>query len=555
MLIEALLAAGDLGRLHEIGRVLIRHGFGDFVQRTGIASVLARAGQALRLHIPKHEPLPLPARARLALEELGPTFVKLGQLMASRHDMLPPEWIEEFSRLHSRVGSVPFEQVRQQLEEDLGASALERFESFDEVPMAAGSIAQVYAASLRGEGEVVVKVRRPGIEAVVQADLRLLARLAELVESELRELRRFRPKQLLRQFARSLRGELDMRLEARNLGMIAGDFEAEERVVFPRVIASFTRERLMVQTRLRGLSASDFMSGARPLEFDAQGFARTGADLFMRMVFEHGRYHADPHPGNVLLMAGGRVGLIDFGMVGRLGDRRRRELLALMAAVVRRDEEVLVEVLLDWAEGRGPVPLELAQEVSSFLDIHHGRELGEVDVGAMLLDVAEIMRQQELQLPSDVAMLIKLFVTLEGLGRGLDPHFNLALSLEPIARSLYLRERKPRALLRRSLRELRLVLAQLPADVKGIVMQLRRGGLRMDLDLERLERLGQQVERSANRITVGLVTAALIVGTSVVMTVDRGPTLLGFPVLGLVGFLSSFGVGMGLLWSIMRSGR
>ena len=242
MLLEALIAVSDLGRVREIATVLVKHGFGDLVHRTGLPRMLAKAGHALRLRksAEVHDESTA-VRARRTLEELGPTFAKLGQLLASRPDLLPPEWTSELSRLHANVTSLPFEEVRAQLEEDLGTPPEAAFASFETKPIAAGTIAQVYAASLHDGRRVVVKVRRPGIEDVVNADLRLLARFAHLLEQEDSELRRFRPQQVVRQFARVMRAELDFRIESRNLQSISDHLAERDDVALPEVIGDWTR--------------------------------------------------------------------------------------------------------------------------------------------------------------------------------------------------------------------------------------------------------------------------------------------------------------------------
>ncbi|MCA8956365.1 MAG: phosphotransferase, partial [Planctomycetes bacterium] len=486
---------------------------------------------------------------------LGPTFVKLGQVLASRPDMLPPEWIEEFRKLHTHVTAVPFAEIRSQLEEDLGMRVSEAFTEFVEQPLAAGSIAQVHRARLMSGVAVAVKVRRPEIRAKVIADLRLLQRLADLLESEVSDLRRFRPRKVVRHFARTMRAELDLLIEAKNLQAVAHNLSDNDEIVLPEVVPRFTRERLLVMTLLEGEHVEAWLQHqARPGPA-TRSVARIGADAVLKMVLVDGLYHADPHPGNVLVLSGARVGLVDFGMVGRLSDTRRREFAALMIAIAERDEEAVTDVLLDWSDG-GQVDVEqLTQDAQALLDRFQGVVLRDLDVTALLADIAEIVRENNLAFPADVSMLIKVFVSLEDLGRRLDPEFDMSAHLEPLARIMIRRLHSPWVLLRRGIRDSARVLAGLPHDIKSLVARARRGGMKLELDLERLDHFGRQLDRSANRITFGMVTAALIVGTSIAMTIDGGPTLWGLPAIGLLGFLSSALLGLGLLWSVLRSGR
>ncbi len=556
MLWKTLNTARDLGRLHEIAAVLVRHGLGDIVHRTGVAGALESAGRVLRVRASEpSEQLSLPERCRRALEELGPTFVKLGQVLASRSDLLPPEWVEQFSKLHEEVSELPFEALREQLEEDLGASPHDLFDELDEQPLAAGSIAQVHRAKLPNGRDVVLKVRRPGIEEEVLADLRLLARLGELLEQEVRELRRYRPRRIAREFARTMKAEMDLAIEAKNLRAIADNLSGQPSVAIPEVIDGYTRERLLVLSHMEGLSAAEWIAGNRPEGLQPAGIAQIGAEAVLHMVFVDGLYHADPHPGNVLFLPDGRIGLLDFGMVGRLSEDRRREFLSLLSATADHDEAGVVDALVQWTVESEP-DLELLQhDARAFLDRYHGVPLKHLDVTRMLRDLTEIVRENNLSLPADVAMLMKVFVTLEGLGRALDPDFDMSAHVEGAADEMMERIASPSALAQRGLVELRRMATSLPSDLRAVMTRMRRGEFRIEMDMKRLEQFGNQIDRSANRLTLGLVTSALIVGTSIAMTVGTGPSLFGLPAIGLLGFASSMIVGMWLVWQILRSGR
>jgi ubiquinone biosynthesis protein len=556
VLLDVLIAAEDLGRLQEITRILVQSGFEDLAQRMGLLGLLQRTGRLLRIERAERITEGGTAqRARVALEALGPTFVKLGQLLASRTDLMWPEWVEEFSLLQSRVGTVAWEKLRPQLEEDLGAPPEQVFTDLDIEPLAAGSIAQVHRAKLPDGRSVVLKIRRPGIDKKVASDLRLLERLAEIFEREITELRRFRPTMVVRQFARSIKAELDFMIEARNTQLCAHNMAEVEDLVIPDVFSEYSSRRLLVLSYIEGHPADAFIRGERRDDFDPVHVANVGADTILRMVFIHGFYHADPHPGNVLFLAAGQVALLDFGMVGRLSDERRQQFTLLLAAVIERDEEGLVDTLLEWSDG-GETDIEvLQQDCNDFLDRYTARELKDLNVAGMLEDITRIVRENDLILPADVAGLIKVFLTLEGLGRRLDPSFSLDAHLEPLARRMMLEMRSPRRLVARNWRDLRRLAIALPRDLRKVVQRLRRSGFKMEFDLQRLDDFGRQLDRSANRITVGLITSALIVGTSIAMTIDSGPTIFGLPILGLFGFGTSFAIGLMLLWSILRSGN
>jgi ubiquinone biosynthesis protein len=563
MLTGTLDAARDMGRLNTIARVLIRHGLGDLVHRLGLADLLARAGHALqREHAADLARLDPPEQVRLALEELGPTFVKLGQILAGRADLLGPEWIAQFEQLHSHVPAVPLQTLLGPLREDLGGEPAEVFARFDTEPLAAASIAQVHRARLKDGAEVVVKIRRPGIEQTITADLRLLRRLAALVETQMPQFKPYRPRQLVHELARSLQRELDLVTECRNAERIAAHMQPLPWVLIPRVHWSHTRERMNVQDFIDGVP------GHALHRLDAEGYdrpllARRGAQAVLKMIVEDGLFHADPHPGNVFYLPGNRIAFIDFGMVGRLSPRRRDDILALLLGLVERDPPAVADVLLDWTgdaatEGSGADLEQLETELEAFVDQYHGVPLAQLHLGQMLSDVTTLLREHRLALPGDLALLIKAFITLEGLGRGLDPGFHMAGEALPLLRRALHARYQPQALAASAWRKLRrgwTLAGQLPHDAFALLRKLRRGRMRIGLELAHLQRVGDQLDRAASRMAMALVIAALIVGSSIVMTVEGGPTLLGLPLFGFLGFVGAVIGGLWLLGSIRRSGR
>lgn len=558
MLIETLVAARDIGRLHDMAGVLVRHGFGDTVRRLGLADRLERAGRALNwAHAADLARVAPPVQVRLALEELGPAFVKLGQVLAGRADLLGPEWIAELEKLHSQVPPVPLEALRPQLAEDLGGQPEAVFARFDPEPLAAASIAQVHRAQLADGTEVVVKIRRPGIESVIEADLRLLGHLAELAEAEIPTLQPYRPRLLVRELARSLRRELDLAAECRHAERIAAQLAPLPFIAIPRVHWAYTRERVNVQDFLDGVPGHELARLTPEAGFDRRELARRGAQAVLQTIVQDGFFHADPHPGNVIYLPGNRVGFIDFGMVGRLSARRREELLALLLGLVERDPPAVADVLLDWAgDAHGVNLAQLETEIEGFVDQYHGAPLAELHLGQMLGEVTAILRGHRLGLPSDLALLIKAFISLEGMGRGLDPAFHMTTEALPLLRRVMRARYQPRVLGERAWRALRRGLAvaeQLPGDVSRLLRNARRGKVHVGLELAHLRRVGDQIDRAANRLAMALVIAALVIGSSIVMTVPGGPTLMGLPVFGFLGFCGAVIGGLWLVRSIWRS--
>ncbi len=554
---ETLNSARDLRRLHDIAVVLIRYGFADVVQRIGLAEALERAGKALGWKAAEGlTELSTPARMRRALEELGPTFVKLGQVLATRVDLLPAEWTAELGKLQDAAPAVPHAEIWAQLQEDLGAAPESVFAEVETRPMAAASLAQVHRARLTDGTDVVLKVRRPGIRPVVEADLRLLNHLAEIVEAEVPELRRYRPREVIAGFTQSMRRELDFSYECRNAVRIAVNFAECPEIVVPHIHWRWSGERLNVQDYITGIPGRD-LSAVDTAGLDRKQLARRGANAVLKMTLEDGFFHADPHPGNLFYLPDNRIAFIDFGMVGRLSEERRYQVALLLHYLVARDAASAAGVLLDWADSAVKVET-LTAEIEDFLDQYHGLPLKQLHLGAMLSDVAGILRSHGLVLPTDLALLIKVFITLEGMGRQLDPEFDIAAECAPFLERVMLDHYAPRAVMERSGRALRSamhLLEDLPKSLNGLLSVARHGKLQAQIDVVWFKRVGNQIDRAASRLTVGIVTASLVIGSSIVMAageVSRASSLRSF---GMFVFTSAALGGVWLLISIWRGRR
>lgn len=556
MLRETLSVVRDLPRLHDIATVLIRYGWGDMVRILGLSHILERAGRLLHWQAASDTGhLDLPVRIRLALTELGPTFVKLGQVLATRVDMFPPSWIAEFEQLHSRVPAVPFSDIQPVLEQALGASLAEVFASFEQEAFAAASIAQVHRAVLKDGSRVVVKVRRPGIVPKIEADLRILGHFARLIELEMPDARRYHPLDIVFQLRRSLMRELDLVKEARNIDKFAHNFAADPTVRIPRVYWDYCSESVNVQEELTGVPANR-LAEAGAAGMDLALLAERGGNAVLKMILLDGYFHADPHPGNVVFMPDNVVGMIDFGMVGRLTDRRREQLVDFLKALVFKDEEGLVNVLSLWA---GDVEIDeerLGYDVSELMFGYDNLSLKDIQIGPLLSEVTALMRENNLSLPPDLTLMFKALITLEGLGRQLDPDFHMVDRLEPFLQAMVERRYTPEALLgraRHGLRELTEIVTGLPRDLAHLFRKARRGHFRVDLDLKRLDHFGVQLNQAANRLTMGILTASLVIGSSIIMTVPDAPSSLSF--LGQLGFFLAFANSVWILYSIWRSGK
>ncbi len=558
MIRETISVMRDLGRLRAIASILMRYGWGDVANRLGKRSLIGRAGNWIKTESPPEIMLlPPEVRARLAIQELGPTFVKLGQVLATRPDIFPPNWITEFSKLQDQVPPVPFEELLPELEKALGKSPFEVFRDFQVEPIAGASIAQVYLARLQDGTPVVLKIRRPNVKENIDADLRLLSHLGRLIESEIEEAKRFQPGKIIGQFSKSLKRELDLALEGRNTERFIRNFANDKNIVFAKIHWEHTSEGVLVMDYIDGIPGND-LERARAANLDLKLLGRRGANAVLKMVLIDGFFHADPHPGNVFYLPENRLAIIDCGMVGRITFERRGEIADLLAALVSRDVDVLRDILILWADDDQIDESKLSADVDEFISNYDNAPLKQVRFSALLNDLTTIMRENHLTVPPDLTMLFKALITLEGLGRQLDPDFQIVSHLTPFVKKIIIDRYKPGALLKRGRRGATSFIesiAGLPTDVSKVLREAHRGRLRVNFDLKRLDHFGHQIDRSANRLTVAMIAAALIVGSSIVMTVKGGPTLFGLPAFGFIGFFLAFVIGLMLMISIWRSGR
>ena len=559
MLRQTLGLMRELPRLHEITSVFIRHGLGDFVRRIGVAGMLERAGQMLKWREAAESVKLDPAqRMRMALEELGPAFIKLGQLMATRVDLFPPAWINEFEKLQADVAPVPFAELLPELERSLGRSPFEVFRELDAAPYAAASIAQVHRAKLQDGTPVVLKIRRPGVRAKVDADLRLLARVAEMVEADLPEARRYRPTEVAAQFTRSLEREMDFATETRNIQRFAKNFAGDPQVLIPKVYPEYASETLLVQEEIDGIPASN------PAAIDAAGLDRRtlavrGVQAFLKQILTHGFFHADPHPGNVIFLPDHRMVMIDFGMVGRLSPQRRAQVTDLLAGLARLEEDPMIDVLLDWAGDAYVDEAKLRSDVNEMVFEYEDVPLKSIRIGTVVRHFSTILREHSILLPADLSMMFKALITLEGLGRQYDPDVNIIDHLAPLLRDALDERYQPSQLVQRGrgvITSFLNIAGSVPRDFARLLREARRGKARIDLDLKRLDQFGDRMERTLDRGTMGVMTASLVIGSAILMTVPEGPTVFGIPVLttiGLTGYVLAFINSVWIIYGMWRT--
>jgi ubiquinone biosynthesis protein len=558
MILDTLERLRVLPRLRDIARILSRHGLQDLVHSAGMHRAMQEAGHRFGWDSdPAIAAQPLAERLRLALEALGPAFVKLGQVLATRVDLLGPEWTASLDKLHDRASPVAFALLRAQLETDLGCRVGDAFATFEAEAAAAGSIAQVHRASLADGSRVAVKIRRPGVEAAIESDVLLLETIASWWEEQQPDARRYQPMEVMRQLRKSLAREVDFTAEARAQERFAHSFRDEESVVVPRVHARFTTTSLLVMDWVDGIAATDLDAVDRA-GLDRSVLATRGADAVLKMVLVDGFFHADPHPGNVFFLPGNRVALIDFGMVGWISTKRRDELVDLLAAVAERDPDGMRNVLLGWADGHRVNAERFSEDLGRLLHLYEHAALREINLATLLTEIAGVMREQHLVLPADLALLFKALITLEGLGTRLVPRFRLVDHVTPRVRRLIAERWDPRNVAGRfsgAVRETSRALRAAPRLIEALARRFGDDGVAIRLEMREVDTFSRQLEGSVNRLTIGLVTAALIVGSAILMSVANSQQSSGAWFFGACGIAIAFGNSLWLIASIHRSRR
>lgn len=544
-------------RSAEIANVLTRHGLGYLVGELGLERFLPIHRGWLG-HAARSTPYTRPEHVRLCLEELGTTFVKLGQILSTRADLLPPEYIRELARLQDGAPPVDPDTVLRTVEEELGRPANEAFAEFAATPLAAASIGQAHAARLHDGTEVVVKVRRPGVVELVEADLEIMGNLAMVANRRWEAAANYDLVALAEEFAQTLRGELDYLREGRNAERFAQNFANQTDVHVPRVAWETTTSRVLTLERIRGVKIND-LAELEAAGVERPALAERAAHMVLQMVFEDGFFHADPHPGNLFVEPGGRIGLIDFGLVGTVDERTQLHLADLLAAITARDPDRLVDAFLELGFARGRVDRPaLRRDLDHLIERYYGQPLGEMRIGPLLEDALTVVRHHRLQLPANLALLLKTAAMCEGLGAQLDPSFRLSSVLTPYARRLIMRQYAPDRLLRRFGRagvEATALGLELPQRLRRLLGEVERGNLEIGVHPQGVEPVVRRFEQLANRVVLGIITAAFVNGLAVLMSVYHPPGWEQWAGYAFgVGFALAASLGVYLAWTIVRGG-
>jgi ubiquinone biosynthesis protein len=549
-------SASNLGRLSEIAQVAVRHGFGYLLARHHLSDLIP-GRRKLRLEEPAVSERGRHLRAML--EELGPTFVKFGQLLSMRPDLLPPDLIAELRPLQDDVRPFAFEEVRRVIQEDFDQSLERLFLEFDEEPIAAASIGQVHRAVLPNGHVVAVKVQRPGAPEQIESDLSLLYQAARILKERVRALDFIDAQAVVDEFARSIHRELDYHQEGRNADMLRRQFVTNQHVRVPRIYWTYTRQHVLTLEFLEGTQLADL--GSELSREDRRALATRVAKTWMEMIFKHGAFHGDPHPANVLVLSGpDEIGLVDFGLVGRLSDEDMGRLTRLFIDAATENVDALPQRIYDLGVRCPPErEQQFALELRESFYRYYGASLAEIDPMQVIREVFGMIYSLNLRLPTRFLILDKALATLAAVGVELTPDFNVFEVAKPYARDLVRQRFSPERVARRSRRdaiELVRVGRELPQLAHGVLTQTREGRLEIGFVHKGLEDVVHQFSVALNRLVIAFVVMGGLIGSSLIgIFAHKGPHFLGVNDISVAGFVLSGVLGLWLLWGVIRSGR
>jgi len=548
-----------LNRYQGILRVLFKYGFSDVLERLHIDQYLESGLQMInRKPREQIDKLSRPERLRMSLEELGPTFIKFGQVLSTRSDFIPPDYLFELAKLQDDVPPFSYDDVESIFLAEMGHKPEELFAEFKREPFAAASIGQVHEGVLRDGDKVVVKVQRPEIEKIIAVDLEILAHIAALMEKYLEELQGHRPTSIVEEFARTISKEIDYSVEIGNIERFAKQFERNKTIYVPKVYRDLSCERILTMENIQGLKASD-VDQLRKQGSDLPLVAERGTNLIMEQIFVHGFFHADPHPGNIFILPDNLICFLDFGMMGRLSRQNRDDFTDLVLYIVARNERKVMESVLKLTNHYEDINRDaLSRDLSEMLDRYLYLPLKELEAGKILQDLLELVSRHQIFFKPNFYLMMKAITTVEGVGRILDPDLELLKLAQPFMKKV----KSDRLRLNRIAEEAGLatseyvdLLRDLPEELRSILSQLRQGRMKLEFEHRGLSDLRVALDQVSNRISFAIVLASLIIGSSLIILSGIPPKWHDIPIIGLIGFLLAGVMGFWLLLSILRHGR
>ncbi len=539
-----------MNRLSEVFRILAKHGVDDMLDRSGLGGLV----NLERKHPDRKEGASLAHSLTDAFEELGPTFIKLGQLLSTRPDMIPREYVKEFRRLQDQAPAFDFEDVRLLFQTEFGTRIEDLFQEFEKEPVAAASLSQVHRAKLKDGTEVAVKVQRPRIRHQIQTDLHIIFKLVNLVKDHISQASVYEPTEIVRIFSDAIMGELNFMNEARNLKDFRRNFSEVDYVKIPKVHPDLTCTRILTMEFIHGKKLSQL---EKSTQREKEIIAYRGAQAVLKQIFENELFHADPHPGNIFILPGNVICFLDLGRVGRINPQTKQQIIDLLDGFHRRDVDDIILSLIDMdALDPDAVNSKLKSNIETLVSRYH--RAGKMDTRSMIGEFLNISVKNNIRIPPRMAMLLHTLMTIEGVTMQVNPSFNMTRQTRSYIGKMKASRYSPSAIFQRAkeftFNTIRL-LDTLPEDINWALKTLRKNNFRFSHRLEDLDELIDTIDVASNRISMSLIVSAIIIGSSFVIQTGLGPLLYGYPLLGLVGYSIASILGMGIVISIIRSGN
>ncbi len=548
-----------LTRYRQILTILFKYGFGDLLEMLKIDQYIEVGLQMIsKKRAARTERLTRPQRLRLAFEELGPTFIKLGQILSTRPDLIPVDFIDELAKLQDDVPPFDFNAVIKIVETEFGVPPDKLFKSLDEAPLASASIGQVHQALLIDGESVAVKFQRPDIRKTIEVDLEIMLHLATLTERHIEELSFHRPVRIVEEFARILEKEIDYKIEATNMERAARQFLDTPYVYIPKVYRDMTTSRILTTEFIDGIKISE-IDKLEDAGLDRKLITARGADLVFSQVFDHGFFHADPHPGNIFALPNNAICLIDFGMAGVVERQTREDFVDLIGSVVQQNEARAAQALMRltyWEEE--PEMRMLEREVADFMGRHFYKPLKEVEFAKLMRDVLELTTNFRLRIPPDIFLMMKAISTIESIARILDPDFDMVAQASPFIQRVKLERMKPQRIAGDVVdltSKLVQFLQQFPKDLLDLASLIRRQRLGLQIEHKGLEKMLATHDQISNRLSFSIIIAALIIGSALIVISETPPLVFGISLIGIILFFAAAIMGIWLLVAILRKGR
>ncbi|MEW6067994.1 MAG: AarF/ABC1/UbiB kinase family protein [Nitrospirota bacterium] len=552
-----------VNRIKEIVNVFLRYGFGRIIDQIHfqrfipLRTRLKTFGQWPSLKGPT-----LPERLRIAFADLGPSFIKLAQILSSRPDLITKPFADEFKKLQDEVPPFPSEEAKKIIEAETGLPINKIFLNFDDKPVAAASIAQVHHATLTDGSDVIVKVQRPKIKEQIEADINIMTVVADLLDKYVSESRFFNPRGIVEEFSRTIKRELNFVEEAKNCFRFRKNFENSPNVYIPRMYKEFITEKVLIMEKIKGVRIDD-IAGIEAMGLDRRQLAKIGIDAYFKQILEDGFFHADPHPGNIFVMPNGMIGLMDFGIVGRVSPELREIMANTFLALMNKDFDRLIDQYIELGLVSEEIDIgvfkrEFKADLSEFLEPLYGLTLKEINFSEYVETVIRLALKHNMKIPSDLLLIDKTMVILESIGRELDPDFDFISVAEPYASKLIKQRMSPSSLYkktRENIEEIGNFAVIFPKQMKQIIRKILKDDIHMKLTHIGLDKLIRDMDRSSNRIAFSMVISAIILSSAILHSAGAGPKIFDMSIFAILSFGFASLLGIWLIISIIRSGR